>query len=127
MLKKSAVYLVSVTMKDQTELTCALLTRPTIKTLQQVAETHGAKLELKEALAFSRPITLPGVDQDDECSDGSDTKIVVSGVVLGNIHIEALIVYSETCRKRQKKTTEARESIETTNETDDEQRWVKPL
>lgn len=98
MLKKTCVYDVSVLLNDNQELTCLLLTPPTIEALAEIAASNPeTPTEISEALAFSRVVNLPAEDEDEAL-----TEIVIAGATLGSIRVVPLAAYIQPPKRGRK-------------------------
>lgn len=106
MLKTAPVYDVSVLLNDNQELTCLLLTPPTVETLAEVAKLDPeTPTEIVEALAFSRVVNLPAEDEDEAL-----TEIVIAGATLGSIRVVPLTAYLQPAKRGRKPKSAATEA-----------------
>lgn len=115
MLKAAPVYDVSVLLDNYQELTCLLLTPPTVETLAEVAKLDPkTPTEIVEALAFSRVVNLPA-------EDGSEavTEIVIAGATLGSIHVAPLTAYIQPAKRGRKPKPATETPPEDTEDTED--------
>lgn len=97
-LKSVTLYDVSVLLNNDTEMSCLLLTPPTVEALTAAAETEEAPREIIEALAFFREIDLPAEGEDEAV-----TEITIAGTVAGSIKVVPLQAYQQPAKRGPKK------------------------
>jgi len=107
MIKRSILYYVTVLVKDEIAMSCRLLTKPTVKTLQAVAEVAfnvpaGVQDSLREVLLIPRTLNVPEKLGEDGEDTEVTTAIVVAGTALGLIKISTYASFSETHRRKKK-------------------------
>lgn len=111
-LKPVALYDVSVILGDA-ELSCYLVTPPTVEALAAVAEEQDdTPREIKEALAFFREIELPAEDEDEAI-----TEITIAGTVAGSIRVVPLQAYRQPAKR--KKSADADSAATDTEDTEE--------
>lgn len=96
-LKSVTLYDVSVLLNNDTEMSCLLLTPPTVEALTAVA-AEKAPREIIEALAFFREIDLPAEDEDEAV-----TEITIAGTIAGSIRVVPLQAYQQPAKRGPKK------------------------
>jgi len=107
-LKSVTVYDVSVLLNDNAELSCLLLTPPTVEALAAVAAgEEDTPREVVEALSFFREIELPAEGEDEAI-----TEITIAGTVAGSIRVAPLQAYQQPAKRGPKKPADSAAAIE---------------
>lgn len=97
-LKSVTVYDVSVVLNGDTEMSCLLLTPPTVEALAEIAKEEDTPREIAEALSFFREIDLPAEDEDEAI-----TEITIAGTVAGSIRVVPLPAFQQPAKRGPKK------------------------